>query len=183
MNKLFCTTMTLAAALAAASAQAADDFYAGASLSGKGNLGFNTPTMRIAGSHNPLPLTLSGGYNVTDNLALEGGYTHFGNFKFGSVAEVDLSTVYVAAKGSVHVSDNWTLFGKVGMARTSSDLTVAAGGGEKVAKVRPMFGIGAGYRLTERLTLQLELAHYGRIETPKSRLTVRQLHAGVNYRF
>lgn len=183
MNKLFCTTITLAAALAASPARAADEFYAGFGLSKAGHLHLNTAAGRITNTNKPRPFSLYGGYRLNENFALEAGYSDFGGFKFGPVAQVDLSALYVAAKGSVHVSDSFSLFAKAGLAHITVDKSAPDDGGDKFAKVRPMLGIGAGYRLTERATVELELVKYSSVKNATTNLKVNQLRLGANYRF
>jgi OOP family OmpA-OmpF porin len=183
MNKLLCTTISLAAALAAAPAQAADDFYAGFGLSNAGKLSLSTSAGRTQNINKPRPFSLYGGYKLNDNFAVEAGYSDFGTFKFGSGAELDLSALYVAGKGSVNVSDSFTLFAKAGVARIAVDKSGPGYYGDDFAKVRPMLGIGAGYRLSERATVELELVKYSKINNATTNLKVNQLRLGANYRF
>lgn len=183
MNKRICTTITLAAALAASPAFAADDVYAGFGLSNAGKLHLNSADGRSTNTNKPRPFSLYGGYQLSEHVALEAGYSDFGTFKFGSAAEIDLSALYVAAKGSVHVSDSFTLFGKAGLARIRVDKSGPQATGDDFAKVRPMLGVGAAYRLTERATVELELVKYSSIKNATTRLNINQLRLGANYRF
>lgn len=183
MNKLLCTTITLAAALAAAPAHAADEFYAGFGLSNAGHLHLNTPAGRLTNTNKPRPFSLYGGYKLSEHIAVEAGYSDFGSFKFGSGAELDLSALYVAGKGSVNLSDAFTLFAKAGVARIAIDKSGPGYYGDDLAKVRPLLGVGAGYRLSERATVELELVRYSSIKNATTNLKVNQLRLGANYRF
>lgn len=183
MNKPICTILALAAALAASPASASEDFYLGAGIGSKGHMNIITSAGRVANTNDPRPFSLFGGYHINDHFALEAGYHGFGDYKFGSAGETDLNSLYLAAKGSIKLSDAWTVFGKVGAARHSVDVSPAGLASRETTSVKPMYGIGFGYKLAPKLTLETELMDYGHVRAQGLNLNYRQLRLGVNYRF
>ncbi|MBC7685219.1 MAG: hypothetical protein H7176_08320, partial [Bdellovibrionales bacterium] len=74
-------------------------------------------------------------------------------------------------------------FGKAGVVRHAIDTTSAGGTGLDMAKVRGLLGAGVEYRQTPTLSVSLELVDYGKVRAPGLDLKMRQVQAGVNYRF
>jgi len=183
MNKLLYSILALTAALAAPCAHAEDPFYIGAALGAQGKLNLATNGVIERNTNHPRAFRLSGGYQFNEHFALEAGYIGFGNFNFASGAEVDLSALHVAAKGSIALGESFSLFGKAGLARHDRDITGATPGAGSLVKTRAMYGIGVAYRMTEKLSLTAELVDYGTIRSPGTKLTMRQLEVGLNYRF
>jgi hypothetical protein len=183
MNKLLYSTLTLAVALAAPCAHAEDQFYIGAALGTQGKLKLATNGVIEHNTNHPRAFRLSGGYQFNEHFALEAGYTGFGNFDFASGSEVDLSAFHIAAKGSIPLGESFTLFGKAGVARHDRDITGPTVGAGSLVKTRAMLGIGVGYRITDRLSLTAEVLDYGTIKSPGTKLEMRQLEVGLNYRF
>jgi OOP family OmpA-OmpF porin len=96
---------------------------------------------------------------------------------------VDLNAVYVAAKGSVPVGDQFSLYGKVGVAYHSqrfSDLNAVDG---KYHKAKALLGAGAEWHLTEQVSLSAELVNYGTVRTKAGVIKARALQAGLSYKF
>jgi hypothetical protein len=183
MNKLMYSTLTLAAVLTAPCAHAEDQFYVGAALGTQGNLNLATNGGIERNTNHPRAFRLSGGYQFNEHVALEAGYIGFGNFEFASGAKVDLSALHVAAKGSIALGESFSLFGKAGLARHDRDISGPTPGPGSLVRTRAMVGIGVGYRMTDRLSLTAELVDYGTIRSPGTKLTMRQLEVGLNYRF
>ena len=90
-----------------------------------------------------------GGYTIIQNLAVEVGYTDLGSMAAGIIK---LSTLELSAVGSVPINEQFSIFGKLGMANTAekgsgltvnrSVATIGLGGQYKVA---PTFGIRIGW--------------------------------------
>ncbi|MEJ7808662.1 MAG: outer membrane beta-barrel protein [Telluria sp.] len=177
MNKLFCGAMLLAATLAAPAVHADDTFYVGAGISKHGRLYLNG---QIQNNH-PNPYSVFAGYGLTDKFAIEAGYAAFGNYKFSGPASIDISALYVAAKGSIKLGENWSLYGKAGVARLTLD--VSGDPSSDVHKVRPLLGVGFDYRITKDIALGLEYNDYRSFSTGPGRITTRQVQATVKYNF
>lgn len=182
MNKTLYCTIALFAMLAAPSVHAAEDkLYAGLAFGSSGTVVISGDAGRFENTNNPLSARLYGGYDITENFAIEAGYAHFGKFKFALPVTVDLSAIHVAAKGSMPLGAYFSVFGKLGVTRHSID--VSGLGGENATKTRPLMGIGADYRLTENLSAALEFTDYGTIKSDGGRLTMRKFEAGLKYHF
>jgi OOP family OmpA-OmpF porin len=181
MNKLLCSTMLLAAALAAPAVRAADTYYMGAGIGTRGTLYLDGPAGKLENTNHPRPFKVYAGYDFTDNFALEAGYKDFGKYKFAIPASVAIDGFYVAAKGSVKVSESWTLFGKAGVSHVNVDVKGASLG--EFGKYRALLAIGADYSITENLALGLELADYGRRKSSKGNLGLYQFEANLKYSF
>ena len=183
MNKSFYSAMALLAMLAAPAVHAADEkFYVGAGLSSGGSLTISDGAAKFDNTNNPMALSLYGGYNFTDNIAIETGYTHFGKFKFAAPVILDLNAFHVAAVGRVALGESCSVLGKLGVARNSMKASVP-GASDTSSTTRPLFGIGADYRLAKNLSLALELTDYGTTKDNGLHITRRKLEAGVKFHF
>lgn len=181
MNKIICITMLLATTCAGSAVRAEENFYAGAGIASSGTVYAHTAAGRLENTNNPLVLKAFVGYDVTDTFAIETGYNAFGKYKFSVPGSVDFSGVYVAAKGSIKLGESWSLFGKAGASHVRID--VSGGSAGDLSGTRPLLGIGAGYSLTEKLGLTLEVVDYGKIKSGNGRFAMRQLEANVKYSF
>ncbi|HEY0060709.1 MAG TPA: porin family protein [Telluria sp.] len=178
-NYLYCV-MALGALVSASGARAEDGFYVGAGLAPRGKLTHEADGVRT--TSRAQPIRINGGYQINEHLALEAGYTAFGNYHFPSGAEVDLSALHLAMKGSISVSRDFSLFGKVGLAYHTQKFS-AAPQDATFHPTRALFGAGLAYRLTDQLSLTAELVNYGSTRRPGTQIKVRQLEAGLQYRF
>lgn len=184
MNRIFSMTIAAAAALATLPASAQDhDFYLGAAIGTKGTVNLPGPNGKEEALRRSQPFKLYGGYKFTDNVALEAGYTTFGQFKYSEGRKIDLSGWHVAAKGSMPINDSWSAFGKIGAVRHAIHVTGDTAPIREKTATTPLVSVGVDYRITPRLNLEVELASYGRVKADTGRLTYRQLQAGVNYAF
>jgi OOP family OmpA-OmpF porin len=181
MNKLLYTTMLVAAALAAPAVRAADTFYVGAGIGTRGTLYLDGPAGKLENTNHPRPFKMYAGYDFTDHFALEAGYKDFGKYKFAIPASVDIDAFYVAAKGSVKVSESWALFGKAGVSHVNVDVTGASLG--EFGKNRALLALGADYSITKNLALGLELSDFGRRKSSRGNLGLYQFEANVKYSF
>ena len=181
MSKIFGTILVSACAVVCGAAGAADTFYAGAALGPAGNSRVQSPSGIYESSNEPLVFGVYGGYQFSDALALEAGYTDFGKYKLGLPATTQVSTVYFAGKAGMKLGAAWELYAKAGLARNQVALTGLAV--DNVSKTRPMLALGAQYALTERIAVGLELVDYGNFKAGKIDVGTRHLQATVKYSF
>lgn len=181
MNKLLCTTMLLAATLTAPRVYAADTFYVGAGVGNGGTINLQTPDAKVETSSRPRTYRVFGGYELTDNFAIEAGYKTFGRFEFGIPATVDVSALQLAARGNMKLGESWSLFAKAGVSRIRVEQEGVSMG--DLSDTRPLLGIGAGYALTKNIGLELELLDSGSVRSDKGLLHTRQFQANVKYSF
>ncbi|CAN5429480.1 outer membrane beta-barrel protein [soil metagenome] len=142
---------------------------------------------------------IQGGYRLSPNLAVEGGYIDFGKTKYqatyaGGTAQGTLKAggVDIAARGILPVSDKIDLFAKGGLvaARVKSSLTAGAPAGGATGDtsktvVRPLLGIGAQYKLTEKVSLRLDLDHVSGLgsSSQTGKMSATMLSGGLAYSF
>jgi len=175
--------LALAALCAMSCAHAEDKFYLGASVGQRSALTLRANGVTEQDTSESRAFGLRGGVEIDPHWAIEGGYTSFGKHAFASGASVRLGALYLAGKGSVALGERFSLFGKVGVARQSIRLSGAGAADGSDSKARALFGAGAVYRINEQVDLSAELVDYGTVHSGAGKLTLRQLEAGLNWRF
>lgn len=174
------------ACLSAAQAVHAQQVYVGASVMtpGEGNLTY-APGRSVADYDHFLAKKFYGGVELQRNLSIEAGYIDWGYlFQFPHLgsqqgkfdqAQVKIKMLYTAAKFSMPLSDNWSLFAKAGVARSQVD----SGESRSDSYVRGLVGFGTEYSVTKQLGLLIEFDRVGSIGgTPQ-----QKLEAGIKWRF
>ncbi|MGI4719648.1 MAG: outer membrane beta-barrel protein [Janthinobacterium lividum] len=194
MHKLVFATILALVASHATDARAADDtkrFYAGIATGISKSTLENSAGERFSSKKHPLPLKLYGGVDLSEHVALEAGVSAtagkhmFDQRLFGTVTEPRLASraFYLAAKGTVAVSDKVDLHAKVGAARSRFELTDAGVHDRTLSATKPMFGVGAAYKLTDSAAATLEFEHYGTVREQGYKLSQRRLQAGIRFGF
>jgi OOP family OmpA-OmpF porin len=184
MNKHFYSTMALLAMFAAPAAHAQDEkLYAGLALSEGGSAVLQAGQYgRIENTNNALGVRAFGGYHISEHVAIEAGYARFAKFTFDVPLSLDLSGMYVAAKGSIRLGESFSLSGKLGAVRHRIHLS-AFGESDSAYKTRALIGIGANYPIGKNLSLGLELNDYGSLKGGPIRQGTRKIEAGLGYHF
>lgn len=183
MNQKIIGIIALAAAGLSTPALADDDFYLGAAVGSTGSMSLLMPTGRISDTNSPRGFTVYGGYRLSEHVDLEAGYTSFGNFEFGAAGQIDLSALHLAGKRNFKVSESWTLFGKLGVVRHTIDKDVSGARPRETSQVKPMFGVGASYAITQRVSADVELVDFGTVRSQNLNLKYRQARLGLKYSF
>jgi OmpA-OmpF porin, OOP family len=131
-----------------------------------------------------------GGYNFNKNFGIEGGYTDFGKAKnvyrvSGTNVNLDYKAqaLYVAAVGTLPLSDQFSLFGKLGVTANHASATASAAGVSVNAsgnKTSALIGVGAAFNVTKNVAVALEYEDYGKTaEDAKAKMW----SLGVRYNF
>lgn len=184
--------LPLFAALSApASAQEHSRFYAGIATGQSKSTLENPDGKRFSSQNHPLRVKLYGGVGLTDHLALEAGYAgvasryRFDKEMFGTVQDPRLASrsLYAALKGSLPVGDSLSLHAKLGVAHSRFEMSNAGALDRTVSGTKPMFGVGAAYKLTETVAATLEFEHYGKVREKNLELNQRQLQLGLKFGF
>jgi OOP family OmpA-OmpF porin len=133
-----------------------------------------------------VPVTVYGGYQFTDMLALEAGFARLSDADYatrGGETSARSGALYVAGKGTFAINDKLAWYLKGGVARNFLVLEAPGGREEKDHNFRPMAAAGFAYRITPQVAALAELASYGKIETPKARMRHNVLQVGVRFDF
>jgi OOP family OmpA-OmpF porin len=186
MKKILFATL-IAAAMAAPAVHANQSAYVGLAFgAGKGELAISDGTMTLTSKNSSLPWNGYAGYAFHPNFAVEGGVTFFGEYKFDAPVTALFGVFHASVKGSMNLNEKWLLTGKVGLARHRLTVDVPHESGTDTFAfhtTRPLLGIGTEYRFTDRFSATLELNDYGTSKKPEMRIQVRNLEAGIKYRF
>lgn len=181
----------LATATLAPLAASAEDFYAGVSAAHGGTLTFTNPVNgKSAHSNAGTALKLYGGYALTDNLAIEGAYVQYGSTTFDKAAlglaqapTFKMRNLYLAGRYTYHVSDDWSLFAKAGLANSRFTASDGAGERDSVSSTRPLLGVGVAYNVSKAVALTLEIEHIGATRKPGLNVKQDALQLGVKVGF
>ncbi|MGQ5523340.1 outer membrane beta-barrel protein [Chitinimonas sp. PSY-7] len=143
------------------------------------------------------------GYQFHPNVAVEAGYRDLGKIKYSDSETYQGTTVtanasaksralHASVVGIVPVSDEFSLYGRVGVARvnvkTAGNISVSGAGvgnGMSIAgqdsfnKTKPMFGLGARYAVSKEFGVRAEYSQFGKIEGVK----VSSFTVGGDYSF
>jgi OOP family OmpA-OmpF porin len=176
----------LLAALAAAPAFAQNVYVTG-------SVGYAEQKVEIdAGSakENDTGYSAAVGYRFTPNFGVEGGYVSFGKVSDseGAVsASLKPESYYAAVVGTYPVSAQVSLSAKVGVARSSTKLSVTDGVTSVSAKPKnttAMFGIGAAYAVTPSLAIVAEYQYFGKVmDEDGFNVKASLLSVGARYSF
>ena len=159
----------LAAATVAQAAPQADTFYAGAKAGWASvHHGLNQlkdePGQTV--SRNSEAYGVFGGYQITDNLAVEAGYEYFGRAKAKTNGEQyfrhTAHGTTLALKGSYPVLADLDVYGRVGAASIRSDYKFTNAKYHSL-KVSPVFAAGVEYAILPELALRAEYQWVSRV--------------------
>lgn len=162
------------AGAAAFGAQAADKgFYAGAgvgqSFVDEGNY-----------DDEDTAFSVFGGYQFNRYFGLEAGYADFGKLEpRGNGADLEASSVYLTAVGTVPITDKFSAYGKAGFQRWDLDSAIpSVVGNSDDSGTDPTYGVGVQYKFTDHVALRGE---YSRFEVEDTDLDLAQIQ--VRYDF
>lgn len=111
-----------------------------------------------------------GGYEFDPMWGVEAGYTDLrsarGNYNVGALnyqTDVDGKRTYVAAKGTLPVNEQFSVYGKLGAGYSKAELSTAAPGGNRSDSDTELYGaIGGQLNLSKQVALTLEYERYGK---------------------
>lgn len=125
---------------------------------------------------------LFAGIELNKTWGVEGGYIDFGKvsktYALGAVPgnfSTDGHAWYAAGKGSYAFNEDWSAFGKLGLARSEVAFSIdgAVSASDKASKTGAYLGAGIQYQLTKSAALMVELERYGRTEVQANRAGVK----------
>ncbi|HEY5993902.1 MAG TPA: outer membrane beta-barrel protein [Gallionellaceae bacterium] len=168
--KKFVTGVMLLAAISAPAFAANPGGYAAIDL---GSATFSGATFGGTGGNltfpNPGSFHISGGYHFDQNVGVEVGLAGIGDstINSGFITEtLKSSAFYVAAVGSLPLSSQFDLFGKLGLASTKIDYTSNFFVPASASKGNVMFGLGGQYNFSQQFGLRVQYENFGKVEFP-----------------
>lgn len=180
MNKRF-SALVLVAALSAPAL--ANDLYIGADIgrsSLEEDIGDGYSVSKSATTY-----ALFGGLQLNKNIALEVAYRDLGEVKAsvdGFNVKISAHALQASVLGSLPVSNEFSLFGRLGLANINAETQVrgfAYSESEEDSETKPFFGVGARYAVNKQLGIRAEYNQYADIED----VTISTMTVGVDYRF
>jgi len=155
---------------------------------------------------------LQAGYQFTENFSIEGGYVDLGNLKYqfvptpnpGTIALYypDLSKVKVSASGwnlsavgVLPLNNNFSLYAKAGAIRATVKAktevtyffppTGDSSDTESSTDIKPLFGVGASYKLNSNVSVRVEAERYSNLgdSDTTGEGNVDLYSAGIAYKF
>lgn len=139
-------------------------------------------------------LKLIGGYKLTPNLAVEGGYLSFGKSNFSGFddvgnfvdASVKVSGFGIGAAFHHDLNPNWDLVGRLGLASLDADLDAAVNGDGPVSlggsSTKLYGGFGMGYKISPNLSLNAAY-DFSKVKLLDDDLKVNMFSVGMTYSF
>ena len=165
MKKLIFALITGAAAMGAAHAQSPYVGIAAASSDHNYKIGGAT---NVDGDGWKPSVKVFGGVDINPMWAVEAGYTNLTkadvNYNIGAVrtaGEVDGHRSYVAAKATMPVNEQVSIYGKLGAGYTKTKFS-GSGLSTSDSDTGVYAGLGAQYKLNQQVALTLEYERYGK---------------------
>lgn len=142
-------------------------------------------------SDKPTGFKIYGGWEYNQNLAIEAGYADFGaaknSFTTGATTgtvEAKVSSFYVAGKGTLPINEQFSAYGKLGVARNKSDIS-GTGGGAAInyssSKTGMYAGLGLAYNLNKNAAVTVEYENFGKLDNAGSKANVFSIGARFNF--
>jgi opacity protein-like surface antigen len=171
MNKLIVALIASAAAMSAAQAQTTTPrAYVGVGVASAdqefkraGATNIDTDGYKAGGK-------IFGGYDFNQTFGVEAGHVDFRkadvNYTLGGVntrGETDGHSTYLAAKATMPVNEQFSVYGKLGAARNKSELvSVNAAQNMSHSKTEAYGALGAQYKLNQNVSLIAEYERFGK---------------------
>ena len=152
MHKKYLLTGLFVASLGVTSiaTAGAGDTYGGATL------GNATPDS--SGFDSAIGWRIFGGYKLNEVLAVEGGYTSFGEMDgpdvLGFSTSIEPTGFEVAAVGSFPINSQLSLFGRVGLLAWDFQVNVSGLGSDSTTGTDVFFGLGGQYEISGNLAVR-----------------------------
>ncbi|MQA41169.1 porin family protein [Rugamonas aquatica] len=192
MKKFVCSALVV---LTASSLAHADGLYAGVNISPSEDGHVSYTEKGVTTQHNAVqkqtPFAVFAGYDLSPDWALEGGYRGSGgstsfDIMPGYQLKVRTSAAYLAARGTWKLNDDWSLFGKAGLARSSLKLDIRgqnAPPDQSMNKTGLYLSAGASYVVSKDVALQVELERIGKLNYEGLSVGLNRLALGVRFGF
>ena len=129
---------------------------------------------------------LYGGHEFTPNLGVEAGYVNFGEAEKSS-GPFNISSkphsLYLAGTGTLPLSEQISLFGKVGVSVNRTKLNGTFNDGSE-RNTTALLGIGASYQFMPKMSVVAEYENFGKVRDESgSEVKADLASVGVRYKF
>jgi OmpA-OmpF porin, OOP family len=170
-NKSTLAVFLMAAGIGAARAEGA---YVGASL---GTPDYKSSINGVTGDGSGVGGKAFGGYQLTPNFALEGGFVDLGHIDDGS-GRVKVRGAYLDGVGSYEFAPKWSVLGRAGLVQARFKST---NGNDSSPGLK--LGAGLQYGLTSQVALRAEYEHYRFSDAFDAKPKVGEFTLGVRVGF
>lgn len=116
------------------------------------------------------------GWKFNQNVAAEISYTNMGKFS-GDFADAKAEAYQASLIGSYDVAPKWSVYGRLGVARTSLDVSDTG----TTRKTTGLYGIGTQYQINPQLAATLEYNQYHSFAGSEDKLNTATV--GLKYSF
>ena len=135
----------------------------------------------------PSVIRIAGGYHFSPVLAVELGYSMFGdsNTTLNSCgfATPSATSFQVAAVGKLPIDREFNLIGKLGLASNVEDYADATGFSASYSHSDLLIGFGAEYRVNSKASVRVLYDNYGKFDNFYPPMQATSLSVGVAYNF
>ncbi len=135
---------------------------------------------------NDASFKLYGGHEFTPNLGVELGYVNFGEAdkSFGPVnASSKPQSLYLAGTGTLPLSEQISLFGKVGVSVNRTKIR-APGFSDTERNTTALLGIGAAYKFAPNMSMVAEYENFGKVlDEDGGNIKADLVSIGLRYKF
>jgi OOP family OmpA-OmpF porin len=141
----------------------------------------------MPGWSNPTVIRIAGGYHFSPVLAVEVGYSMFGDSNtitslYGP-ATTSASSFQISAVGSVPLNKQFDLIGKLGLASNSEDYADASGNSLSWTQSDLLIGFGAQFHVNPQVSVRALYDHYGKFDNWFLPMKATSFSVGVTYDF
>jgi len=141
----------------------------------------------LPGWSNPNVIRIAGSFHFSPVFAAEIGYSMFGDSNtidplYGP-ATISASSFQVAAVGSLPLSPQFDLIGKLGLASNVEEYADASGGYGSWSQSDLLIGFGAQFNVNSKVSVRALYDNYGKFDNFFPPMKATSLSLGVVYNF
>lgn len=163
-----------------------------------GLLGSGFTSVIISDSSRDTGYKIFGGYQLNQNVAIEGGYFDLGQFKFDATTvplgtlngNIKLRGINIDLVGSLPITQKFSVFGRIGANYAEARDTFTGTGAVVVLTpnpsafdTQPKLGLGVQYALSEALAVRAEVERYRINDAIGNRGDIDLVSVGLVYRW
>ncbi len=172
----------------------AEGFFVSGELGSASFSSANVPGQAVGTYPNPGIISVAGGYRFTPYVGVEVAYSVVGDSTvnyLNATTTLKTSVTQITAVGTIPVSPQFDLFGKLGLAAITADVSgtgALVGMGASTTTSNLMFGIGAQFNFGQHFSIPVQYQNFGKAKftaTPAapSSIGVSAISVGFLYNF